>query len=131
MAIAILTVMCISIVFFHVSSVPVLQGCKRDSGKFRNLGKVVLPEDSRAGIQTRGFRRRTEFLPPAGGFNPHRDPISWYVRREDGIMSCLGSELMLLITCHRPAPHPGLVLLEEVLGDADQELEWAVPTPSS
>ena len=52
MAIAILTVMCISIVFFHVSSVPVLQGCKRDSGKFRNLGKVVLPEDSRAGIQT-------------------------------------------------------------------------------
>lgn len=74
---------------------------------------------------------RTEFLPPAGGFNPHRDPLSWYVRREDGIMSCLGSELMLLITCHLPAPHPGLVLLEEVPGDADQELEWAVPTPSS
>ena len=110
---------------------PILQGSKRDSEKFRNLCKVVLPEDSRAGIQTRGFRRMNRIPTTCWWLQPHRDPLSWYVRREDGIMSCLGSELMLLITCHLPAPHPGLVLLEEVPGDADQELEWAVPTPSS
>lgn len=74
---------------------------------------------------------RTEFLPPAGGFSPTQRHLSWYVRREDSIMSYLGSELILLIACHLPAPHPGLVLLEEVPGDADQKLEWAVPSPSS
>lgn len=128
MAIAILTAMCISNVFFHVSSVPILQGSKRDSGKFRNLGKIVLPEDSRAGIW--GFRRENRIPTTCWWLQPTQRPLSWYVRREDGIMNCLGSELMLLITCHLPAPHPGLVLLEEVPGDADQKLEWAVPTPS-
>ena len=52
MDIVVLTPMCISNVSFHVSSVPILQGSKRGSGKFRNLGKIVQPEDGRVGIQT-------------------------------------------------------------------------------
>ena len=131
MAIAILTAMCISNVFFHVSSVPILQGSKRGSVKFRNWGKVVQQEDSKAGIQTRVFRRKNRIPTTCWWLQPTQRHLSWYVRREDSIMSYLGSELILLITCHLPAPHPGLVLLEEVPGDADQKLEWAVPTPSS
>ena len=77
-----------------------------------------------------GFRRENRIPTTCWWLQPTQRPLSWYVRREDGVMNCLGSELMLLITCHLPAPHPGLVLLEEVPGDADQKLEWAVPTPS-
>lgn len=75
MDIAVSTAVCISSVYFPVSSVPILQGSKRGLGQLRNLGKLDQLEDGRVGVQTQDFEK-TEFLLPAGGFIPESQRVT-------------------------------------------------------